>query len=197
MIGWLKGELIARRTNGVIISAGGVGYLVNMAGVTLADKEIGEVVEVHIYTQVREDTLALFGFENEAALETFNSLISVSGVGPKLAVGLLGGISSTDLAMAIEMSDAVRLKALPGVGKRLAERLIVELKGKLKTSEGLTASAPLAGKTGVWADLKSALTNLQYRPKEVERTLEELGRTLPEGSFDELFREAMKLMRRS
>jgi Holliday junction DNA helicase RuvA len=197
MIGWLKGELVARRTHGVIISAGGVGYLVNMAGVTLADKEIGEVVEVHIYTQVREDTLALFGFENEAALETFNSLISVSGVGPKLAVGLLGGISSTDLAMAIEMSDAVRLKALPGVGKRLAERLIVELKGKLKASEGLTASAPLAGKTGVWADLKSALANLQYRPKEVERTLEELGRTLPEGSFDELFREAMKLMRRS
>ncbi len=196
MIGWLKGELVSRRANGVILSVGGVGYLVHLAGETLADKELGAQVELHIYTQVREDTLALFGFESEEALETFHTLIGVSGVGPKLAVGLLAGISSSDLALAIEMGDTARLKTLSGVGKRLAERLVVELKGKLKPSEGVSSSSISSGKTGVWADLKSALVNLQYRPKEVERTLEELGRTLPEGSFDELFREAMKLMRR-
>ena len=88
MIGWLKGELVSRRANGVILSVGGVGYLVNLAGETLADKELGAEVELHIYTQVREDTLALFGFESEEALDTFHTLIGVSGVGPKLAVGL-------------------------------------------------------------------------------------------------------------
>ena len=196
MIGWLKGELVRRRSNGVILSVGGVGYLVHLAGETLADKPLGAEVELHIYTQVREDTLALFGFESEEALETFNTLIGVSGVGPKLAVGLLAGISSADLAVAIEMGDTARLKTLSGVGKRLAERLVVELKGKLKVSDVATSVARPTGKSGVWADLKSALVNLQYRPKEVERTLDELGRTHPESGFDELFREAMKLMRR-
>ena len=196
MIGWLKGELVSRRSNGVILSVGGVGYLVHLAGETLADKAIGAEVELHIYTQVREDTLALFGFETEEALETFNTLIGVSGVGPKLAVGLLAGISSSDLALAIEMGDTARLKTLSGVGKRLAERLVVELKGKLKASETVNAASRPSGKSGAWADLKSALINLQYRPKEVERTLEELGRSDPESDFDELFREAMKLMRR-
>lgn len=196
MIGWLRGELVARRPQGAIISAGGVGYLVTLAGETLADQDLGQQVELHIYTQVREDTLALFGFENEAALETFHSLISVSGVGPKLAVGLLGGISPDDLAIAIEMSDTVRLKALPGVGKRLAERLIVELKGKLKARSGAVPALAASPKMEVWADLKSALLNLQYRPREVDRALDELVRTHPEGSFDELFREAMKSMRR-
>ena len=196
MIGWLKGELVSRRTNGVILSVGGVGYLVHLAGETLADQAIGAEVELHIYTQVREDTLALFGFETEEALETFHTLIGVSGVGPKLAVGLLAGISSNDLAVAIEMGDTARLKSLSGVGKRLAERLVVELKGKLKTTDpGSLSSAP-TGKSGVWADLKSALANLQYRPKEIERALDELGRSHPDSDFDQLFREAMKLMRR-
>jgi Holliday junction DNA helicase RuvA len=100
------------------------------------------------------------------------------------------------LAIAIEMSDTVRLKALPGVGKRLAERLIVELKGKLKARSGAVPALAASPKMGVWADLKSALLNLQYRPREVDRALGELVRTHPEGSFDELFREAMKSMRR-
>ena len=196
MIGWLRGELIKRKPQGALVNAGGVGYLVHLAGETLADAALGSQVELHIYTQVREDTLSLFGFETEEALETFHALIGVSGVGPKLASGLLGGISCGELVHAIELGDTARLKALPGVGKRLADRLVVELKGKLHVETVGDAHSRSPLNSGVWGDLRSALVNLQYRPKEVERTLDELSRSHPDSDFDQLFREAMKLMRR-
>jgi Holliday junction DNA helicase RuvA len=196
MIGWLKGVLQSRGTASIIINVGGVGYVVGVSGTTLADAPLGKEVEVHIYTHVREDTLALYGFESEVGLATFHLLISVSGVGPKLAVGLLGAISPGDLARAVEGSDTARLKSLPGVGKKLAERLSLELKGKLKAGDGDATAIARAPSAGVWPDLRSALANLQYRPKEVDRTLEILFQSHPDAGFDALFREAMKLMRR-
>ncbi len=199
MIGWLKGKLRARRDDALLVDVGGVGYLVQVPLSVAADKALGAEVELHVHTQVREDLLALFGFETMEQLATFETLISVSGVGPKLAVGILGAITPGGLAAAIETADHARLKALPGVGKRLAERLPVELKGKLDVAPeaiGAAATAPAPRVGGVWRDLRSALENLQYRPKEVDAALAQLGQELPDAEFDALLRAALNLLKR-
>ena len=196
MIGWLSGTVRAHRSDGIILDVGGVGYLVGVAGPALGLAEVGEAIELHIYTQVREDTLALYGFADAASLDAFHSLISVSGVGPKLASHILGAISPGDLQTSIEMGDLVRLKALPGVGKRLAERLTVELRGKLKGDYEQGQPLQPVADIGIWADVRSALANLDFRRREVDSTIQELRRIQPDGEFDALFREALKRLRR-
>jgi Holliday junction DNA helicase RuvA len=196
VIGWLSGVVRAQRADGILVDVGGVGYLVGVAGSALGQAEVGEAIELHIYTQVREDTLALYGFSDAASLDTFHTLISVSGVGPKMASNILGSMSPSDLQTSIEMADLVRLKTLPGVGKRLAERLAVELRGKLKGDyEGSEPSVSVVA-TGIWADIASALLNLDFRRKEIDGALQELRISHPDGEFDALFREALKRLRR-
>lgn len=205
MIGWLRGVLRHRDDGVVIIDVGGVGYEVHVPLGTAAEVAVGGEVELWIHTQVREDLLALFGFEEISQRAVFEVLIGVSGVGPKLAVGVLGDISTEALHQAVETGDVKRLKKVSGIGARLAERLGVELKGKLGKiagAAGFTAPAPAGAATrqvagDVWGDLESALTNLQYRPVEVQSALGLVRREQPDATdFDLLLRASLAALRR-
>ncbi|MFT7579771.1 MAG: Holliday junction DNA helicase RuvA [Myxococcota bacterium] len=198
MIAWLKGALRARKDDGgLIIDVNGVGYAVQVPVGVLGQDALGAEVELHIYTQVREDQLALYGFEDTTQLAAFNALIGVSKVGPKLALNVLSGIAPRELAIAVDSQDIARLTTVSGVGKRLAERLTVELRGKLDVSAlgGALAAGHAAG-SPVFRDLRSALENLQYRPKEVEQVLDVLRAEAPEAPFDDLLRRALQHLRK-
>ena len=199
MIAWLKGELRLRDDDGrVIVDVGGVGYLVTVPVGVLGQSEFGDTVELYVHTNVREDAIALYGFETEDQLQAFNALIGVSKVGPKLAVNVLGGIDPAGLADAVEREDLARLATISGVGKRLAERLSLELRGKLKvTGHALRATPGVrSAEPQRFRDLRSALMNLQYRPKEVDGAIAQLREEAPDAEFDALLRRALGLLRK-
>jgi Holliday junction DNA helicase RuvA len=152
---------------------------------------------------VREDEIALFGFEDDVQIQTFRALLAVSGVGPKVALGLLGALSPGELAAAVGAQDIARLSKAKGIGKRLAERLAVELKGKLEFVPASLGPAPTVAKKPTPAgprgidDLRSALVHLEFRPKEVEAALAEVREAYPDGAdFDTLLRRALALLRK-
>jgi Holliday junction DNA helicase RuvA len=194
MIGILHGKLSEKGTDSVIVDVGGVGYEVYVPLGTLARlPKTGESVTLYIHTHVREDDLRLFGFESKSDKTAFQTMLKVSGVGPKLAVTVLGALSGPDLARVIDGSDVKRLTAIPGIGKKTAERMILELSGKLKQSDG-GGALPTSG--GVFADLGSALTNLGFKPAQVERILGEMrGRSDSDTPFATLLREALSLLK--
>ncbi len=200
MIAWLSGVLRFHEEPGsLVIDVNGVGYAVTVPVGVCGDKAVGDEVQLHIYTQVREDQLALYGFEDLGQKAAFNALIGVSKVGPKLAVNVLSGVSPGELAQAIEAGDTRRLLAISGVGKRLAERLTVELRGKLELgvhSVAPTTRSARGAESATFRDLRSALANLQYRPKEVDAIVSDLARTDPDAAFDELLRRALGVLRK-
>lgn len=206
MIGWLGGNLKARDSEGrLVLEVGGVGYLVSVPLSVAADVALGAPLELWIHTHVREDDLALFGFEDEVELQTFRALTAISGVGPKVALAVLGQTPPAELASAVLAGDIARLSRAKGVGKRLAERLAVELKGKLDFVPSTPTVAPTPAKPGkktpserLWDDLRSALGNLQYRPKEVELALVQVRSELGEApaDFDQALRMALGLLRK-
>ncbi|MDP6945757.1 MAG: Holliday junction branch migration protein RuvA, partial [Myxococcota bacterium] len=162
MIGWLHGSVRARTDDKLIVAVGGVGYVVHVPLGAGAHLELEAEIDLHVHTHVREDSLQLFGFETSAALETFETLIKVSGVGPRLAQAILGSLDTDALAAAIDLGDIAALKKVPGVGKRVAERLSLELRGKLRSGASAIDGAPIAHRLaagGVWRDLESALMN--------------------------------------
>jgi Holliday junction DNA helicase RuvA len=202
MIGWLRGAVRARSDDRLVVDVNGVGYVVQVPLGAGAHLELEAEVELHIHTHVREDSLQLFGFETAAGLATFETLITVSGVGPKLAQAILGSFDTDALAEAIDLGDIAMLKKVPGVGKRVAERLSLELRGKVRPS---APGAPRAGKPvatrlaagDAWRDVESALNNLDYRRKEVESVLDQLKREHPDAAdFDTLLRAALSALRR-
>ncbi|MGM0577736.1 MAG: Holliday junction branch migration protein RuvA [Myxococcota bacterium] len=206
MIAWLRGVLRARSDDHVVLDVQGVGYRVTVPVGVAAQTPLGEDVQLFVHTHVREDQIALFGFEDEGQRTAFDLLLAVSGVGPKLAVGILGDIGPGELATAVETGDVKRLKKAPGVGKRLAERLAVELKGKLPkagiaASSGGAASGPVRATRvaahDVWADVESALLNLDFRKHEVEGALSGLRQDHDETKdFDTLLRAALGALRK-
>lgn len=199
MIAHLRGKLIAKQPGQAIVECGGVGYDVAI-GVPTFTALPGEGAEValHIHTQVSEDAIALFGFLDLEEKRLFERLITVSGVGPKLAVKMLSGLSPDRTVAAIQAQDHASLTRIPGVGKKLAERLVVELKDKL---DDLIAAGPEAAqKTQLGAaaeDVLSALVNLGYQRvaavKAIEKAVEQ-DKAVGE-DFDGLFRVTLKLIR--
>jgi holliday junction DNA helicase RuvA len=196
MIAHLRGRLFAKQPGQVIVETGGVGYDVTISVPTFTTLPAeGAEVSLYIYTQVREDTLALFGFMERDEKRLFERLITVSGVGPKLAVTILSGLDPERTVTAIRAQDHATLTRIPGVGKKLAERLVVELKERL---DDFAAAAPAAGVTAPAAeDVLSALVNLGYqRPaalKAIETVVEKDKAAGAE--FDALFRAALKVIR--
>jgi Holliday junction DNA helicase RuvA len=196
MIAHLRGRLFAKQPGQAIVEAGGVGYDVTISVPTFTSlpKEGGEV-SLYIYTQVREDTLALYGFLERDEKRLFERLITVSGVGPKLAVTILSGLNPERTVAAIRAQDHAMLTRIPGVGKKLAERLVVELKDKLEEF----ATAPVsAGVTAPAAeDVLSALVNLGYQRPAAQKAIETaVEKDAAAGEdFDELFRMALKVIR--
>jgi Holliday junction DNA helicase RuvA len=192
MIAQLRGTLSDKRPNQLIVEVGGVGYLVNIPLSTFyALGGLREEVVLLVHTHVREDSLALYGFLTAREKHLFEMLLSASGVGPTLALKILSGMSADELAPAIREGDIARLTRIPGVGKKTAERMVVELRDKLAASEKdpLTPNAT-AGRGGVSGDVVSALLNLGYDSRAAEAAVERAGRE-GEASFEALLRAAL------
>ena len=196
MIAHLRGRLFAKQPGQAIVEAGGVGYDVAISVSTYTSLPAeGAEVALHIHTQVREDTLSLYGFLDRNDKRIFERLITVSGVGPKLAITIQSGLPADRLVAALRAQDHATLTRIPGVGKKLAERLVVELKDKL---EDLAAAAPAVASAGPAAeDVLSALVNLGYQRPSAQKAIEAAiakDKTLGE-HFDALFRAALMAIR--
>ncbi len=187
MIGFLDARVLELQPGVALLEAGGVGYEVQVplsAHRTLAGKERASLF---IHTYVREDQLALFGFPSRRERDTFRALLQVSGVGPRLALALLSGLTPDEVADAVETARWRTLAAVPGIGRRTAERLIVELKGKL-------VAPPRAAAGVAREDAVSALVNLGYPVRAAEEVVGELVRAEPELELGELLRRALRTL---
>ncbi len=199
MIAHLNGILLQKSTQSVIIDNAGIGYEVFVPLSTfyaLPDKD--ERVGLHIHTHVREDALILFGFKTLLEKEIFLMLISVSGIGPKLAINILSGIGPDDLLEAMAHGDALRLQSIPGVGKKTAERIALELRDKALGVRGDLGAAPARIVTDedkrVFDDALSALLNLGYPAKSAKRAVEKALNRVEGVSLENLIKEALKML---
>jgi holliday junction DNA helicase RuvA len=196
MIAHLRGKLIHIQPGQAIVEAAGVGYDVTISVPTFtALPSVGHEAALHIHTVVREDQIALFGFLEREEKRLFERLITVTGVGPKLAITILSGLSSERTVQAIRSQDHAQLTRIPGVGKKLAERLVVELKDKL--DDFAVAPAPSSVRGPATEDVLSALVNLGYQRLAAEKAV---GQVVAKdaalaGDFDGLFRGALKVIR--
>lgn len=190
MIGRLRGTLGDKGADGALVDVGGVGYVVNCP-LSVLDQlpSVGSECTLHIHTHVREDQITLFGFNDVEQRHLFRLLIAVSGIGPKLGLACLSGMDADGLRRAIGEGDIKRLSGIPGIGKRTAERLVLELREKVGIGPGL-GSRPQ--KSRAIDDLESALGNLGYKTKEVEKLLSALGPDANDMPFDALLREALR-----
>jgi Holliday junction DNA helicase RuvA len=194
MIGWLRGRVVTEEATGVlIIDVNGVGYEVNapLGAAGRAHSVSGEL-ELFVHTHVREDALDLFGFPTELDRRVFRLLLGIPNVGPKTALGVLSALSVSDLSRAVRASDLPRLSKVPGIGKKTAERLVLELKDKLPS---VAADEPAPLPRGPASDAKqrlmSALTNMGYRAGEAERAVDSLGSKVEEAPIGELLKDAL------
>jgi Holliday junction DNA helicase RuvA len=189
MIAHLRGRLIAKHPNQAIVEAGGVGYDVTISVPTFSDlPAAGGDVSLHIHTHVREDAIALFGFLRHEEKQLFERLISVSGIGPKLAITILSGMPTPDMVAAIRGNDVARLTRIPGIGKKTAERMVLELRDKLEHFIASPAAPPVSP---LEEDVLSALMNLGYQRPAAERALSAAAKNGSKKEFDELFRDAL------
>jgi Holliday junction DNA helicase RuvA len=196
MIAHLRGKLIHKEPGQAIVDAAGVGYDVVISVPTFtALPSVGAETSLHIHTQVSEDQIALFGFLDREEKRLFQRLITVSGVGPKLAIKILSGLSPERTVQAIRAQDHAQLTRIPGVGKKLAERLVVELKDKLEDFAVAPTPSSIAGPAV--DDVLSALINLGYQRPAAEKAIEQSVADDKElaGDFDGLFRAALKVIR--
>ncbi len=196
MIAHLRGRLLSKQPQQAIVEAAGVGYdvAISVSTYTALPAE-GAELALHIHTQVREDTLALYGFLDRNDKRIFEKLITVSGVGPKLAITIQSGLPADRLVAALRAQDHATLTRIPGVGKKLAERLVVELKDKL---EDMAAAAPAVSAAGPAAeDVLSALVNLGYQRPSAQKAIEAaVAKDKNVGEhFDALFRAALMAIR--
>jgi Holliday junction DNA helicase RuvA len=174
MIAFLRGRVLEKHPNRLIVDVGGVGYDVAVPLSTFYSAgEPGDAIELRVHTHVREDQLALFGFATPLELTVFERLIAVSGIGPKLALAVLSGIEPNDLIGAIQRGDIARLTRIPGVGKKTAERIVVELRDRLPATLAAAGPAPVvAPEDTMRDDLVSALSNLGYHRQAIDAVLE-------------------------
>ena len=194
MIAHLRGRLLAKHPNQAIVEAGGVGYDVTITVPTFSDlPQLGSEVALHIHTHVREDALALYGFLRPSEKQIFEKLISVSGIGPKLAITILSGMPADQMALAIRGNDVPKLTRIPGIGKKTAERMVLELRDKLP-KEALGEVTVLSATSPVAEDVLSALVNLGYQRPVAERALATASKNGKGVSFDVMFREALAVL---
>jgi Holliday junction DNA helicase RuvA len=197
MIGHLCGKLHHKSPEQIIVDVNGVGYCVQVPLSTFYElPEPGGPVSLHIHTHVREDTLQLFGFRTAGEREIFLLLTTVNGVGPRLAVSILSGISPDELRQVLMNRDHRRLQAIPGVGRKIAERIVLELRDRCKDSTDKAAEAVPAGPDGgAYTDALSALMNLGYRAAEAGKALSKAQQLLGESApLEQLLKEALRSM---
>ena len=191
MIAHLRGKLLAKHPNQAIVETAGVGYDVTISVPTFSDlPAVGGDVALYIHTHVREDALALYGFLRPSEKLLFEKLITVSGIGPKLAITILSGMAADEMVSAIRGNDVARLTRIPGIGKKTAERMVLELRDKLP-QPGPAATPSVPAMTATEEDVLSALLNLGYQRAAAEKALEVAAGTGEKKSFDQLFRSAL------
>jgi holliday junction DNA helicase RuvA len=199
MIAHLRGTLLEKHPNLVIVDTGGVGYEVTIPVSAYSSlPATGAEVQLHIHTHVREDALLLFGFVSAADKALFEKLIAVSGIGPKLAVTALGGLTAPDLAQAIREGSVEQLVRIPGVGKKTAERMVLELRDKLDLLPGIARAAAASAKSAfntTEEDVISALSNFGASRASAEVAVSKARSAIEGNDFDGLFRRALKLVR--
>jgi Holliday junction DNA helicase RuvA len=191
MIAHLRGKLISRHPNQVILETAGVGYDVTISVPTFSElPSIGSEVALHIHTHVREDQLALYGFLRPEEKQLFEKLLTVSGIGPKLAITILSGMAAQEMTAAIRGNDIARLTKIPGIGRKTAERMVLELRDKLPPA-GAEQVHVLPSLSATQEDVLSALVNLGYQRAVAEKALTSIEKA---GSFDTMFRAALAVM---
>jgi holliday junction DNA helicase RuvA len=198
MIAHLRGKLLAKHPNQAVVETAGVGYDVTISVPTFSDlPAVGAEVALHIHTHVREDALALYGFLRASEKILFEKLITVSGIGPKLAITILSGMAADEMVGAIRGNDIARLTRIPGIGKKTAERMVLELRDKLPEGAAKTSVAVFPS-TVVQQDVLSALVNLGYQREASVTALrlvtEKGGQGAPSESFDVLFRGSLAML---
>lgn len=199
MIAYLSGKLIEKQANSVIVDVNGVGYEVLIPLSTFYELgEVGADVRLRIYTHVREDTFQLFGFKTEREREIYLKLISVQGIGAKSGITMLSGMSADEIIAAIRTDNIVRLTAIPGVGRKTAERLVIELRDKIKDFLGTevkeTAGEAETPTDSVYEDALSALLNLGYQRSAAEKALKQTIQEGTEMSVQKLLRRSLQML---
>jgi Holliday junction DNA helicase RuvA len=198
VIAFLRGRLLEKHPNRVVVEVNGVGYDVQVPVSSFYGLgEAGSDVALRIHTHVREDAIALFGFGSALELQLFERLIAVSGIGPKVALAVLSGIEPPELVQAVQRGDVPRLTAIPGIGKKTAERIVLELKDRLQTMAvpGAAPGRP-AAPVPLRDDLLSALLNLGYHRPAAEKAVDRSLRADAAASFESALRTALKELAR-
>ena len=199
MIAYLSGKLLEKEANSVIVDVGGVGYEVYIPLSTFYELgEVGDDVQLRIYTNVREDAIQLFGFHTARERDIYLKLISVQGIGAKSGIAMLSGMNADEIIAAIRTENIGKLTAIPGVGKKTAERLVIELRDKIgELAKGVpagvsTAAAGAIGADDVYDDALSALINLGYQRSAAEKALQNVRNEGVEPSVQKLLRAALQ-----
>ena len=187
MIGYLTGKIISSKPTQIIIDVNGVGYLVNISISTFEKISDKGVVSLFIHTSVKEDSITLFGFYTQSEKEMFELLISISGIGPKVSLGILSGIAVDDLKDAIANGNVTRLIAIPGIGRKTAERVVLELKNKV---DAIKADGSIK-ETSIKDEAVSALSTLGYQRQIAEKVVRDLLSENANYSLEELIRKAL------
>jgi Holliday junction DNA helicase RuvA len=200
MIAFLSGKLLDKQANTVIIDVGGVGYEVSIPLSTFYELgDTGTDVQLRIYTHVREDAIQLFGFKTERERELYLKLISVQGIGARSGITLLSGMSADEIIGAIRTNNLVKLTSIPGVGKKTAERLVIELRDKIDgvsaaAGDGKAVAAGEAAADSVFDDALSALVNLGYQRNAAEKALKQAMQDGTEPSVQKLLRRGLQIL---
>lgn len=188
MIGYLKGKIISSKPTQIILDVNGVGYKIGISINTFEKIVDQEQVSLFVHTHVKEDSISLYGFFSESEKEMFELLISISGIGPKIALGLLSGISVDDLKEAIEEGNVSRIIAVPGIGRKTAERLVLELRSKV---EDLSISELTKTQPSIKSEAISALTTLGYNVKVAEKVVRDLIAENSNFALEDLIKKAL------
>jgi Holliday junction DNA helicase RuvA len=197
VIAHLSGELLEKQVQRLVVEVGGVGYEVLVPLSTFyAVGEIGQRVALRIYTRVTDDAIQLYGFQTALEQQLFERLIAVSGIGPKIALAALSGIEPRELVRSVRQGDVARLTRIPGIGKKTAERLVLELKDRLPDGAGAEPSEPTAPGGAVKDDVLSALVNLGYQRSAIEKTVDKVAARLATDEFEPVLREVLKELAR-
>jgi holliday junction DNA helicase RuvA len=199
VIAYLRGRILEKHPNRIVVDVNGVGYEVAVPLSTFYELgDEGADVALRVHTHVREDALALYGFASALEQDLFERLIGVSGIGPKLGLAVLSGIEPMDLIRAIEQADVARLTAIPGVGKKTSERIVLELKDRLPRAHVVAVAAGYAAAEppALRDDLLSALVNLGYHRPLAEKAVAAAIKTTPDGGFERTLKQALRELAR-
>ena len=203
MIAYLSGKLLEKEANSVIVDVGGVGYEVSIPLSTFYELgEVGDEVQLRIFTNVREDAIQLFGFHTARERDIYLKLISVQGIGAKSGIAMLSGMNADEIIAAIRTENLGKLTAIPGVGKKTAERLVIELRDKIgELAKGVPAGTSMGAAAGlggdeVYDDALSALVNLGYQRNAAEKALQQVRQDGVEASVQKLLRAALQKLAR-